>query len=94
MSTAASQWAAMNAVLPDHLPTCPRCGDLSDAGSERCQGCGRLLLGYGVRPKLTLTQVADGLREIDEPEKSEMAKFWLRRFSDEQVAEFVSGVVR
>lgn len=94
MSTASSTWAAVDAILLDHLPTCPRCGDLSDAGSERCQSCGRLLLGQNVKPKLTLAQVADGLREIGEPEKSEMAKYWLSRFSDDQVAEFVSGVVR
>ena len=35
-------------VEPDLLPACPRCGDLTDAGAERCAGCRKRLLPYGV----------------------------------------------
>lgn len=31
---------AADLAAPDHLPTCPRCGDYCEVTWERCQACG------------------------------------------------------
>lgn len=87
MSTAKSTWEATDKTLPDHLPCCPRCGDLNDPGAHRCDGCNSPLYMVGVKPPKPLALV-----QGDRLAVPSMELWWKARFTDAQLAELAGWV--
>lgn len=81
--TAAEVAQAADRRAADHLPACPRCGDLSDPGSQRCGGCDSPLYTVGVAAPRPLAVV----QGEQQPEADPMQQWWRERFTAAEIAE-------
>ncbi len=81
MNTAAGRALHADLAFSDHLPTCPRCGDLSEPTAERC-GCGKRLHPPGRKPAPRLER-----RKV-----AGVGDYWLERFTPEQIRQLAEGI--